>query len=80
MQNAHYSTWINSERRIDVQSVLMKMPNKRYRTVIEKLDLQDMRPELLAEEMNVTVDNLYNIHRRALSQLRLIMGRKEDYV
>lgn len=29
--------------------------------------------------MEVTVDNLYNIHRHALVQLRLIMSRKEDY-
>lgn len=56
------------------------MPNVRYQKVIEKLDLQDVLPEKLAEEMNVTVDNLYNIHRRALAQLRFVMGRKEDYV
>lgn len=71
---------IHNDRRIDIQTALQKMPNERYRKVIEVLDLQDVRPELLAEEMNVTVDNLYNIHRRALVQLRLVMGRKEDYV
>lgn len=68
------------DSRMDIQSALQKMPNTRYRKVIEVLDLQDVRPELLAEEMNITVDNLYNIHRRALVQLRLIMGRKEDWV
>jgi DNA-directed RNA polymerase specialized sigma24 family protein len=56
------------------------MPNKRYSKVIVALDLQEMRPEQLAEEMDVTVDNLYNIHRRARLQLKLIMNRKEDYV
>lgn len=71
---------ISNDRSIDVQTALQKMPNERYRKVIEILDLQDVRPELLAEEMNVTVDNLYNIHRRALVQLRLVMGRKEDWV
>ena len=55
------------------------MQNIRYRQVIEMLDLKEMRPDLLAEQMNVTVDNLYNIHRRALLQLRMLMGRKEDY-
>jgi DNA-directed RNA polymerase specialized sigma24 family protein len=55
------------------------MQNERYRYVIEMLDLKEMRPDLLAEQMNVTVDNLYNIHRRALLQLRMLMGRKEDY-
>lgn len=74
------SVGITIDRRVDIRTALQKMPNARYRKVIEVLDLQDVRPELLAEEMNVTVDNLYNIHRRALVQLRLIMGRKEDWV
>lgn len=71
---------ISDDRRMDLHTALAKMPNARYRKAIEVLDLQDVRPELLAEEMNVTVDNLYNIHRRALVQLRLVMGRKEDWV
>ncbi|QFQ12813.1 sigma-70 family RNA polymerase sigma factor [Pseudoprevotella muciniphila] len=75
-----HSTALTLEQRIDIREALKKMPNERYRKVIEILDLQDVRPELLAEEMNVTVDNLYNIHRRALVQLRLVMGRKEDWV
>ena len=75
-----HSTALSLEQRIDIREALNRMPNERYRKVIEVLDLQDVRPELLAEEMNVTVDNLYNIHRRALVQLRLVMGRKEDYV
>lgn len=74
-----YNSGFNIEQRMDIHSALKKMPNARYRQVIEVLDLQDVQPEKLAKEMNVTVDNLYNIHRRALVQLRLIMGRKEDY-
>lgn len=70
---------ISIERRMDLRSALKKMPNSRYRKVIESLDLLEVRPEELAKEMEVTVDNLYNIHRRALVQLRIIMGRKEDY-
>lgn len=67
------------ERMIDIHDALNKMQNARYRYVIEMLDLKEMRPDVLAEQMNVTVDNLYNIHRRALMQLRMQMGRKEDY-
>lgn len=67
------------ERRIDIHDALNRMQNIRYRQIIEMLDLKEMRPDLLAEQMNVTVDNLYNIHRRALLQLRMLMGRKEDY-
>lgn len=70
---------VSAERNMDIRSALYRMPNTRYRRVIEELDLKDVRPEQLAEEMNVTVDNLYNIHRRALIQLRCVMGRKEDY-
>lgn len=65
---------------IDVRQAISRIPNTRYRYVIEKLDLQDVSPENLASEMGVSVDNLYNIHRRALLQLKLIMTRKEDYV
>lgn len=71
------SSYIDSNT--DIYNAVSKIPNVRYRMVIERLDLQDCRPEELAKEMNVTVDNLYNIHRRALVQLRVIMGRKEDY-
>ena len=70
---------ISIERRMDLHNALEKMPNARYRKVVEALDLQEVRPEILAEEMKITVDNLYNIHRRALLQLRLVIGRKEDY-
>lgn len=71
---------LSVEQRIDIRWALNKMPNERYRKVIEMLDLKGIKPELLAEEMNVTVANLYNIHHRAQAQLRLVMGRKEDYV
>lgn len=67
------------EQRIDLQRALNKLPNQRYRMVIEKLDLQDLASENLAEEMGISVDNLYNIHRRALLQLKMIMTKKEDY-
>lgn len=67
------------ERKIDIHNAMNRMQNIRYRQVIEMLDLKEMRPDLLAQQMNVTVDNLYNIHRRALLQLRMMMGRKEDY-
>lgn len=73
------STAFYSDRRMDVRAALLKMPNKRYCMVIEYLDLKEVKPEQLAKQMEVTVDNLYNIHRRALVQLRLIMGRKEEY-
>lgn len=75
-----FNMGLTIEQKMDIHLALQKMPNSRYRQVIEVLDLHDVQPEKLAKEMNVTVDNLYNIHRRALVQLRLVMGRKEEYV
>ena len=53
----------------DLERLFIKMPNKRYVYVIRRLVLEDWEPEQLAEEMNVTTANLYNIKRRAMAQL-----------
>ena len=45
------------------------MPTKRYVFVIQRLILDEMEPEQLAQEMNITTANLYNIKRRAMAQL-----------
>lgn len=70
---------MNLETKMDVRQAIEHITNPRYREVIRKLDLQDCSPESVSEAMGITVDNLYNIHRRALLQLKLIMTRKEDY-
>ncbi len=67
------------DRRIDVRNAIMMMRNERYRMVITELDLKDTEPEKLAERMGITVDNLYNIHKRAYAQLGMIIKRREDY-
>lgn len=70
---------LSIDRKMDVHKAINSITNERYRMVIVKLDFKDMEPEEVAKSMNITVDNLYNIHRRALLHLRLIMKRKEDY-
>ena len=72
-------TGISQDRRMDVRKAINQMPNERYRYVIVELELKEREPEELAKEMNITIDNLYNIRRRARLQLRTIMVRKEDY-
>ena len=62
---------------LDIHNGLSRMPNLRYRMVIQKLDLLEIEPEKLAKEMKITTANLYNIHRRALQQLRIVMRGKE---
>ncbi len=70
---------VGQDKWLDVHNAIEKMPNERYRHVIVELELKERDPEELAQEMNITIDNLYNIRRRARLQLRTIMVRKEDY-
>lgn len=66
-------------RNENVQQALQSMPSERYKMVLYRLYFDNIKPVALAEEMGINVDNLYNIHRRALAQLKLHIGRKEDY-
>lgn len=59
----------NTMSGIDIERLLVAMPNQRYAYVIRKLILEDMRPEDLAIEMHITTDNLYNIKKRAMLQM-----------
>ena len=53
----------------DMERLFDNMPNQRYVYVIRRLLLEDWEPEQLANEMNITTANLYNIKRRAMAQL-----------
>lgn len=57
---------------IDVTNLLQLMDNQRYADVIRNLVLNDMEPELYARRIGITVENLYNIKRRAMASLTLI--------
>ncbi|MDR1883520.1 MAG: sigma-70 family RNA polymerase sigma factor [Prevotella sp.] len=54
---------------LDVESLVNSLSNSRYRDTIRKLILEDREPQEVANEMEITVDNLYNVKRRALMQL-----------
>lgn len=70
---------ISQDHRMDVRKAIEQMPNERYRKVIIELELNEREPEEVAQELNITIDNLYNLRRRARLQLKTIMLRKEDY-
>lgn len=53
----------------DLRRLFSLMPNKRYVYVIQRLMIDGWKPEDLAKEMGINVDNLYNIKRRAMGQL-----------
>lgn len=58
-----------NDARMDVKCLLENMSNKRYVLVIKRLMLEDADPDEVAEELGVTVDNLYNIKKRAMSSI-----------
>lgn len=64
--------------KIDVERLFALMPNKRYVYVLQQLMLEDKDPKQLAEEMHITVGNLYNIKRRAIAALTKIALNKAE--
>ena len=64
----------------DMERLFKAMPNKRYVHVIRRLIIEDWEPEQLANEMNITTANLYNIKRRAMAQLtRVALNDVNEY-
>lgn len=53
----------------DLERLFEAMPNKRYVYVIRQLVIDDREPKQMAQEMGITIANLYNIKRRAMIQL-----------
>lgn len=65
--------------RMDVERLLLSMDNRRYADAIRALVLDDIEPELYAKEIGVTVDNLYNIKKRAMAALTRIALKHYNY-
>ncbi len=64
----------------DMERLFEAMPTKRYAYVIRQLVIEDKEPEQLAQEMNITTANLYNIKRRAMAQLtRTALKDRNEY-
>lgn len=74
-----YKPHSSKELIMDIENAINEMKNARYKDVICELDLKDVPPEEYAARTGITVDNLYNLHRRALMQLKNIIDKKEDY-
>lgn len=66
---SRYDDHEKNEAAMDLETMLDEMANERYVTVIKRLVLDDESPEDVAEEMGVTVANLYNIKKRAIAAL-----------
>ena len=65
--------------RIDLTRMLEMMDNQRYADAIRHLIIEDMQPERYAAKIGVSVDNLYNIKKRAISALTQIAIKYYSY-
>ena len=65
--------------RKDVMRILFWMKNRRYAYVLRQLILNDVEPEDLAKEMNITTANLYNIKRRAMVEFTQTAKKDKRY-
>lgn len=54
-----------------VRRAFDRMSNRRYAYVLQRLVIDEASPQDVAAEMGVTVDNLYNIKKRAIAQLTI---------
>lgn len=66
-------------KKIDVAYMLESMENQRYADVLRHLIMQDEEPEKYAQSIGVTVDNLYNIKRRAIAAISRIAIKYYSY-
>ena len=62
---------------MDIKQAISKLKPPRDSQILEALLLRDEEPEIVAKRHNVTVDNLYNIKRRAIA--KLIRQHLQDY-
>jgi hypothetical protein len=57
---------------MDVEHLFARMPNQRYVHVIRRLVLEEASPKTVADELGITIDNLYNIKKRAMAALTAV--------
>jgi RNA polymerase sigma factor (sigma-70 family) len=62
---------------MDIKKGFDELEPPRDREILTALILHDEEPQVVANRFNVTVDNLYNIKRRALA--KLIQKHLKDY-
>lgn len=78
-----HDTWISTMSGMsqtlmgDLQRVLPFLEPPRDRQILKSFLIDDEEPEVVARQHGVTVDNLYNIKRRALA--RLVKNYLSDY-
>lgn len=66
--------------KMDIANLFEMMSNKRYVYVIRRLVLEEAEPKNVARELRVTVENLYNIKKRAIASMtQVALNEIEKY-
>lgn len=68
----------SSERQYALAEALDNLPNSRYRRLLIGLYREHCTPQLMAEELEVSLPNFYNLHRRALASLKVHMVKQNN--
>jgi hypothetical protein len=68
-----------TNQQLDVENLINKLPNERYRFVLSKLILEGDEPQEVADEMGITVDSLYNVKRWAIQAFIRVAGKEDCY-
>ena len=58
-----------STAQLDLNKLLSLIDNNRFVHALQRLIIDDAPPQTVADEMNITIDNLYNIKKRAITAL-----------
>ena len=67
-----------NEKQYAIADALDSLPNERYRRLLVGLYREHYTPQLMAEEMEVSLPNFYNLHRRALASLKAYMSKQNN--
>lgn len=78
-RNRHTNSTESLQAKMDVENLLRQMRNQRYAKVIRMLIIDDMTSDEVAKELSVTVDNLYNIKRRAMAAFADVAFKDKRY-
>ena len=65
--------------RKDVDTILSLMPNQRYARLIRLRYLEQKTNEEVAEQLDMSMDNYYNVHKRAKAQYERVYRKEENY-
>lgn len=78
-ETAVYDAELAISLRIDMEILLSLMENRRYANAIRALVLEGIPPKKYAAQIGVTVDNLYNIKKRAMAALTKVAIKYYGY-